>query len=104
MIELKKKYFRGGALHKMIWMEDGEIHRPDFPAYITFHMNGLLHLHAWYHHGKPHRLSGPAAMYYSGLSNLVSYEWFINGNIIESPSDGWPLTIEQQVELKLKHG
>ena len=80
-----------------VWVKDGEYHRTDGPAAITY-MGSMY----WYKDGKQHRADGPAVIHPNG-----EMEWRLNGagfyfeNWLKANNE---ITDKQRVLIKLKYG
>lgn len=114
------------------WRRHNKLHRDDDkPAYIHFTKTGEITEEAWYVNGINHRVGGPSSISYSMfVEGATTYEycqwgklhrldgpaiwddrgyedWWINDRYIEELRDKykgqWPLSKEEQIELKLKY-
>lgn len=92
----------------------GKMHSVDGnPAVINYY-NKCIQSKIWFENGEIHRYNGPAIERFNikvddngnGYNTLMKYtcQWYINGRYIGmSLYDSWPLTIDQQIELKFKY-
>lgn len=99
-------YDDNGTVDYMRWHDPQKrLHRVGNPAMLFFgYVPNEVAMEYWIIKGNTHRIDGPAITQTMD-GTIIREEWWINGGKIESPDyDEWPLTQEQQIELKLKYG
>ena len=97
-------YDSNGDIRREEWYKDGKQHRLGRPAVIWHHGNGIIAIEEWIKNNKHHRLDGPAIIWYRNNGDIKSEYWYINDKHIKPPYKNYPLTKEQQIEMKLKYG
>ena len=84
--ETKEDLLNENTLVSLEYKLNGELHRKDGPAVISYNDDGSVDREEWYLNGQQHREDGPAVIDYDDDGN-VSYErWYLNGqglNIVE---------------------
>lgn len=68
------------------WVEytlNGERHRTDGPAYISYKLNGLIEFERYMLHGKPHRIDGPAIIHYHHPKGIKK-KFYLDGQLYPS--------------------
>ena len=100
----KTTYYINGNIRSEHWHKGDKRHRLDGPAYSYYYKNGNIETEYWYNDHKRHRLDGPAVIYYNENGNIEREIWFLNNNEINPPYKNYPLTKEQQIEMKLLYG
>lgn len=96
--------YANGSISSEEWWYKGIVHRIGRPARIKYTLDGSVNQEEWFNHGILHRLDGPAVIVYWAKRDIAIQDWYINGKIIDPPFDSYPLSKEQQIELKLKYG
>ena len=81
------------------WYRNGHSHRIGGPSYCQYDDDGTLLFEYWKQNGEAHRLDGPAQIDYEFDKIL----WAVNDEKIKNPPDHWPLTLEEQIEFKLRY-
>ena len=79
--------------------------KDDGPAYQNFYEDGQVCCEAWYNNkSKVHRWDAPAEIIYHQDGTIKSAIWYINGTKLDDDEapDHWPLSIEEQIEFKLR--
>ena len=89
------------------------IYRDYFCKYITDNLGNQVRIETdkikkevWKENSKTHRWDGPAVIVYHEDGTIRCKLWYINGNVLnyyEAPKH-WPLSMEDQIALKFKHG
>ena len=81
-------FYDNGKVESEEWHNDaGEVSRADGPAVVYYEINGLSKLEGWYIDGNEHRLDGPAMItYYTREDNIALHAikqetWFFNGKV-----------------------
>lgn len=99
-------YYKNGNKEYEHWIINDCLCRLDGPAFISYNKDEDVINESWHDRtGNYHRLDGPAIIWYTNNDNESSDEhWYIHGKKIDKPYNKWPLTKEQQIEMKLIHG
>ena len=85
------------------WCQHGQLHRENKPAVITFFSNSTdIAIEGWFYENKKHRLDGPAEIQYYRTGKIREVTWYVNDCLIVDAPDHWPLTLEEQIEFKLR--
>lgn len=74
----RRRYYDNGQISAEAYWENGDWHRTDGPARITWYKNGQKEYEAYYMHGKHHRTDGPAVTYWDEDGELDSEEFWLN--------------------------
>lgn len=76
-----------------VWKNnDGDCHRVDGPAYITYYENGALSCEEYFINGTIHRRDGPAFISYRENGKVANDIYYIDGNYLGQNTDGfWKL-------------
>lgn len=88
-------------------IDEDVYHREDGPARICYDRSGNVRLKEWFIHNKRHRWDGPAT---EELINgkLINCIWLINNKELQykdiPDTKEYPISIDQQVKLKLLYG
>ena len=81
---MEEKYvtkFENGNVMIEIYSKDGKTHREDGPAHIRYYENGNKNYEMWMRFGKYYREDGPAVIKYEENGDILSEEFFENGEI-----------------------
>lgn len=80
MIEHKVVYYsESEKIYFEEYLEDGQFHRLDGPAFISYYNNGQKAHEQYYKKDVPHRIGGPAHIWYYGNGQIESEEYYIDG-------------------------
>ena len=73
--EHKIKYFDNKTIQLEQWLLDGQLHRADGPAAVSYKEDGSILFQIWYLNGKFHRDDGPAMVF----PDWEGESWWVNG-------------------------
>lgn len=104
------KRHKNGNIKEQIWYdENGEYHRIEKQARITYFPNESVKDLRWYEHGEHHRENGPAVIKYYSSGSIMTKQWFKHDKlhkekgpaVIEYNSNGSIMTLKWYIEDKL---
>ena len=99
-----------GKKQRELWYLNGNNHRVDGPADISYYKSGKIERELWYLDDDYHRVDGPADISYYKSGKIKKEEWYLNGkesnhkewliaNNLYKPYNTW--TDEEKVLWKL---
>ncbi|MEJ8472858.1 hypothetical protein [Roseibium algae] len=85
---------KNGAVICLEYFIGGNLHRDyDLPAIMAFDRNtGDLTIAKYYQYGKLHRENGPAVIEYNDNAEVISSQYYINGQKVSEPTAALDLT------------
>ena len=64
VMTVKTDRYSDGRIRNKYWYLDGQLHREDGPAVMSYDAFGSLNNEVWWNRGRIHRIGGPAILYY----------------------------------------
>jgi antitoxin component YwqK of YwqJK toxin-antitoxin module len=73
-------YRHDGTVYSERWYLNDNLHRVDGPAHIVYQPDGTIERERWYLSDELHRVDGPAWIEYRPDGTIQYEEWYLNGN------------------------
>lgn len=105
--DIIEMFYDDGIRHFIEWRLNKRSHKLGGPAVIYYYENGKVKSEYWCQYGDMKRDDGPAHTDYDTHGNLVNEYWFINNKRLDIKTTcdiKWPITLDEQIEMKLKYG
>ena len=98
------RYDNRGTISCEWWFNEGYFHNEAGPALVEYYYhNHQILCEEYYINGEYHNIKGPARIIYTEDGEIASAEWWVNGKSITEHYDSWPISIDEQIKLKLKY-
>ncbi len=99
MEECKRCYYDSGEIFLEEYFKDGELHRDNLPAYISYFPCGRVKLEGYYKNGYCTREDGPAFICYN-INGKISWKTYWLDSVYyidEHITDNWEAFCKMQI-------